>query len=1168
MKFERPGDLMTSRTRAPARSKTRSRALATLLIALYSALTPIVSNVSGIASLHIGHVGTALAASREDEQRVEALNVEFVKLYSAGKYQEAEAKGKEALALAEQLLGLNNVNTATSLNNLAELYRAQGRYAEAEPLCKRALAIREKALGPDHPDTATSLNNLALLYQNQGRYAEAEPLYKRALAIREKALGPDHPDTAQGLNNLAGLYHSQGRYAEAEPLYKRALAIRDSTLGPDHPDTATSLNNLAELYRAQGRHAQAEPLCKRALAIREKALGPDHPDTATSLNNLAGLFQDQGRYAEAEPLYKRTLAITEKALGPDHPDTANSLNNLAVLYVAQGRYAEAEPLCKRALAIREKALGPDHPSTASSLNNLAGLYRAQGRYAEAEPLCKRALTIREKALGPDHPNTATSLNNLATLYEAQGRYGEAEPLFKRALVITEKALGPDHPETARSLNNLAGLYRAQGRYAEAEPLYKRALAINEKALRPDHPNTATSRNNLALLYRAQGRYAEAEPLYKGALAIREKSLGPDHPDTATSLNNLAVLYVSQGRYAEAEPLFKRTLAIRETTLGPDHPDTANGLSNLAFAYSAQGKFAEALPLASRGVTGLAQRFSRAESEGSKSELSGARHHFSSYLRVFYGARGLPGESEAKLNAEAFGVAQWARGSEAGEALQKMAARFAAGSGDLSKAVSERETALARLRFLDKAILEAASKPANQRNAAQEAMWRKETGDLTLKLATIDEQLKKDFPEYFALISPAPIAASDAATLLGPKEALVVYAIGGDATDSSYAFVLKGDGSLAFLDLKTKGASIVDDVKALRMSLKLTRTEKDPVDPSRTIERRLAPNELTPFDFARAHRLYQTVFAPVEASLQGIEHVIVVADGPLESLPFNVLIKSVGEGSGNEAYQESTWLSDTYVLTTLPSVISLKALRGGKAIAQAPDKFLGVGNPVLRGARPVQGTELILKGGECEDPATLAQLPSTEAELNNMAEALRAPKSSIFMGTNASEKKVYELNASRQLQRARVVAFSTHALASCGKGTFEPAIVLTPSSANPKPANDDGLLTASEITGLSFNADWVILSACNTAAADGTPGAKPLSGLARAFFYAGARSLLVSHWPVGELASEKLVKSLFSEDNRKLPRAKALSQAMKTVRADPTYAHPALWAPFTIVGEGR
>jgi tetratricopeptide (TPR) repeat protein len=1071
-------------------------------------------------------LGTALAATNEDEQRVKALNVEFVKLYNAGKYQEAEAKGKEALALAEKLLGPNNVNTGTSLNNLALLYWVQGRFADAESLYKRALAIIEKAQGPDHPSTATSLNNLAALYRAQGRYAEAEPLYKRALAIREKALGPDHPDTAGSLNNLALLYWVQGRFAEAELLMKRALAIIETVLGPDHPATASSLNNLAELYRNQGRYAEAEPLYERAMSINNRALGPDHPDTATSLNNLAVLYQDQGRYAEAEPLNKRALAIIERALGPDHPDTATSLNNLALLYLEQGRYVEAEPLFNRALAIFEKALGPDHPSTAKSLNNLAGLYQQQDRYAVAEPLFKRALVITEKALGPDHSSTANSLNNLAVLYQDQGRYAEAEPLFKRALAIREKALGPDHPSTANSLNNLAGLYQDQGRNAVAEPLFKRALTIYEQAL------------------------------------------GPDHPDTATSLNNLGGVYQDQGRYAETEQLYKRALTIREEALGPEHPYTATSLNNLAFAYSAQGKFASALPLARRGIIGLAQRFNRAESEGSKSELGKTRYQFSSYLRVFFGARRLTGESEAKLNAEAFDAAQWARGSAAGEALQKMAARFAAGSGELSKAVSERETVLARIRFLDKAIVEAVSKPDNLRYAPQQTAWRKETGELTLKLATIDELLKKDFPEFYTLTSPAPVAASDAAGQLGPKEALVVYAIGGDVTGSSYAFVLKADGSLNFLDLKAKGSSIAEDVKALRQSLKLTRTEKDPVDPSRTIERRLATNELTPFDLARANRLYQTVFAPVEASLRGIQNVIVVADGPLESLPFNVLVKSIGAGSGNEAYQKSTWLSDKYVLTTLPSVISLKALRGGKAIAQAPDKFLGVGNPVLTGARSVQGTELILKGGECEDPATLAPLPSTEAELNNMAKALGAAKSSIFMGPNASEKKVYELNASRQLQRARVVAFSTHALASCGKGTFEPAIVLTPSSANPKPANDDGLLTASEITGLSFNADWVILSACNTAAADGTPGAKPLSGLARAFFYAGARSLLVSHWPVGEIASEKLVTSLFNEDNKKLPRAKALSQAMKTVRADPTYAHPAFWAPFTIVGEGR
>jgi tetratricopeptide (TPR) repeat protein len=234
--------------------------------------------------------------------------------------------------------------------------RAQGAYTKAEPLYVRALDIREKALGPNHPLVATSLNNLALLYKAQGAYAKAEPLYTRALAIAEKALGPNHPLVATSLNNLAGLYTDQGAYAKAEPLYARALAIAEKALGPNHPDVATSLNNLAGLYMAQGTYVKAEPLYTRALDIREKALGLNHPDIATSLNNLALLYKAQGAYAKAEPLYARAFDIYEKALGPNHPDVATSLNNLASLYWAQGAYAKAEPLLARASDIAEDRL--------------------------------------------------------------------------------------------------------------------------------------------------------------------------------------------------------------------------------------------------------------------------------------------------------------------------------------------------------------------------------------------------------------------------------------------------------------------------------------------------------------------------------------------------------------------------------------------------------------------------------------------------------------------------------------------------------------------------------------------------------------------------------------------------------------------------------------------
>ena len=125
----------------------------------------------------------------------------------------------------------NDLDKAKFLNQqVIKLYK-QGRYQEAIKVAQQTLTIQEKALGPDHPDVATSLNNLALLYKTLGDFAKAEPLYKRALAIWEKTLGPEHPDVATSLNNLANLYVSLGDYAKAEPLYKRALVIREKALG-------------------------------------------------------------------------------------------------------------------------------------------------------------------------------------------------------------------------------------------------------------------------------------------------------------------------------------------------------------------------------------------------------------------------------------------------------------------------------------------------------------------------------------------------------------------------------------------------------------------------------------------------------------------------------------------------------------------------------------------------------------------------------------------------------------------------------------------------------------------------------------------------------------------------------------------------------------------------
>jgi tetratricopeptide (TPR) repeat protein len=525
-----------------------------------------------------------------------SLNQRIYKLFAEGKYQEAIPLAEKAVEIATRLRGPEDPETATSLNNLGQLYFNVYQYTKALALLQEALRIRQKVLGKEHPYTAFSLNNLAELYQAMTEYAKAEPLYQEALRIRQKVLGSEHPDTAETLNNLGTLYQAMGRYREAEPLLQEALQTYRKVSGPEHQDTAMSLGNLGSLYQAMSQYGKAEPLLQEALRIYRKALGTEHPRTATSLNNLAMLYLAMGAYAKAEPLYQEALRIYEKVLGSEHPYTATGLDNLGELYSRMGEYPKAEPLLQEALRIKQKVLGSESPDTAESLNSLAELYRAMDQYAKAEPLYQEALRIDRKVLGSENPDTVQCLNNLAELYRMMGQYPKAEPLYQEALLIDRKVLGPEHPATSQVLNNLALLYQAMGEYAKAEPLYQEALRIDQKVLGPEHPDTAISLDNLATLYQAMGEYDKTEPLLQEALKILQKALGLEHPYTVTCLNALGELYWTMGEYVKAEPLYREALRIRQNTFGIENPNTATSVNNLAALYWAMGDYAKAEPL--------------------------------------------------------------------------------------------------------------------------------------------------------------------------------------------------------------------------------------------------------------------------------------------------------------------------------------------------------------------------------------------------------------------------------------------------------------------------------------------------------------------------------------------------------------------------------------------
>ena len=237
-------------------------------------------------------------------------------------WSDAEHEARTALAEAESLRDDDSISTA--LNNLATLLQHTNRPEEAEPLFRRALAINENLFGINSPEVASALNNLALLLQDTNRLKEAEPLLKRSLAIVERTLGSEHPTVAIHLNNLALLLCDTNRLEEAEPLIRRALKIDEASYGSNHPTVAIRLNNLAMLLRDTNRLEEAEPLMRRALKIGEASYGSNHPTVALRLNNLAWLIYDTNRLEEAEKLMRRALEISETNLVKDHPWTLDS----------------------------------------------------------------------------------------------------------------------------------------------------------------------------------------------------------------------------------------------------------------------------------------------------------------------------------------------------------------------------------------------------------------------------------------------------------------------------------------------------------------------------------------------------------------------------------------------------------------------------------------------------------------------------------------------------------------------------------------------------------------------------------------------------------------------------------------------------------------------------
>jgi CHAT domain-containing protein/tetratricopeptide (TPR) repeat protein len=937
------------------------------------------------------------------------------------------------------------------------------------------------------------------------------------------------------------------------------------------------------------------------------------PELARATADYVGHY-NAARFAEALPFAERVVELSRTEFGPDS-------NPLAVAYYTAGnllfgleRYHDADAALRNAAAIFAR-LPDSRAQLVQTQVVLAGVLVSLSKLEEGVALMRRSVENLEGLLGIDDPRVRTALNNLGQTLQIAGRAGEAVPIYRRLIAGLDAGNGGNFETLGVLHANLSGALQETGDSGEAMATMRSAVAFLRRLGNPNHPYLGIVVNSLGYLEYLAGRLGEAEKLYREGMAIIERTTGADTPNYAMSLANLAALLKDLGRRDEAEALSRQAFAIFEARLGPGHPKSTNVLDELALFASERGDWTTALELYDR-VTLQSQAQLRAspvrDGERTRSSYGLDSGNLPAHIRAIHRAK----PDDPVRRAQAFELFQRAQDSRTAMAVTQMAARFASGDSELARLLRAQQDLMPKRDGIDKrliGVLGAGSAALEQRTQLQNELHAADR-----ELARIGAELQTRFPDYGALVGGEPLPVAAAQRLLGPAEVLIGFLetppqwhIPGDL----HVFALTRE-EFRWLRLDAQASRHAWWVPGLRCGLdegawhteagrrhcaEWTGIERSAAD----VDRR----KPLPFRLDYAHQLYLALLAPVADMLRQPDgtwrHLIVVAmQGPLSRLPLHVLVT---ERPARSLLQDSdpagasvAWLGARQPITILPSIASLQALRLQAKASRASEPYLGFGNPLLTGrngtdrrawdhqhcaAAPRRGVQVAARTA-LRDAAALVRagivdidglrrqdpLPETAEELCAVATALGAPPGAVYLAAEATELRIKSLSASGALGRARVLHFATHGLVSGETGWFaankaEPALILTPPDVPSD--NNDGLLTASEVATLRLDADWVVLSACNTAAGDGS-GAEALSGLARAFFYAGARALLVSHWLVDSDAAVGLVTQAFATivSNPAIGRAEAMRRAMKALAVSGgRQAHPSNWAPFSIVGEG-
>ncbi|HMC76666.1 MAG TPA: CHAT domain-containing tetratricopeptide repeat protein [Vicinamibacterales bacterium] len=866
---------------------------------------------------------------------------------------------------------------------------------------------------------------------------------------------------------------------------------------------------------------------------------------ARTLGTEAAALRTAGKFDDALARATRALALAESSLGAEDAYVSALLTTIAGVQRSKGQPRDAEQSFLRAIGIAETALGRDHPQVGALKETLGVMFNAMDDYARAEPLMVEGTAIVERALG-DHPRLATCLMDLALLHTHRGDYPRALGELQRALQVSDRTMSPDEFGAIAIVNNLGDLYVTMNDFDRAQPLVERTLRDIERTMGADNFRVAMPLLNLGVIARERRDYAAALGYLRRAYAVREKTYGKEHADTASLLISIGNVHHAQQDYAAALDDYQQAYDVLERTTGPYSNLTLMALNSAARTFAAKGDVASALEKRAQVEALLDRAITFNLAIGSDREKL-------AYLEQTFERMGRTISlhlQQAPANVDAANLAATAILHRKGRVLDasldsRAAIRARLEPGDRTL-LDELSTVTTRLSTL------ALSGPG--RSAPAE--YRRQLAALDARHEALESQISRHSASFRAETQETTVA--DLRAALPAASALVEFVVyqpfdPSAATDNTAhgepryaAYVIRRDAAVRGIDLGP--ASRVDAAVArVRDALR---------DPLRRDVRTLA------------RALDEVVLRPVRVLTGDAAQLLIAPDGALNLLPFETLVDERGRFQV-QRYAISYLSSGRDVLR-----MRVPRVRAGPPLVLADPAF-GEGQTGVRPGSDQGRTPSRAADGSLSYFAPLAGTALEAAAIRRLL-----PRATVLTGAQATKSALRSVTAPSILHVASHAFFLAERpqpndgapAGTRGGGVDVPGrdpllrAGIALAGANLPRQREAGILTALEASTLDlWGTQLVTLSACDTGVGAIRNG-EGVYGLRRAFFLAGAETLVMSLWPVSDFVTRGVMTDYYRGLARGLGRDAALRRVQLAMLADPARRHPYYWAAFIQAGD--